>query len=148
GVYLLKNDTAHALENYDLAISRNPVSLTAFRQAANVAEANGELERALSYWMQAKKLEPDNPEVLLGFGRVCLKMDLLDDAEAALDRAAKAKPEDSAYQYVLASAKVGKKEFEAAQSILEKLIEKYPQDARLRYALGSVLYLEGHLDES
>jgi tetratricopeptide (TPR) repeat protein len=148
GVYLLKNDAAHALENYDLAISRNPVSLTAFRQAATVAEANGELERSLSYWMQAKKLEPDNPEVLLGFGRVCLKMDLLDDAEAALERAARAKPEDSAFQYALASAKVGKKEFEAAQSILEKLVEKYPQDARLRYALGSVLYLEGHLNES
>jgi tetratricopeptide (TPR) repeat protein len=148
GVYLLNHDAAHALENYDLAISRNPVSLTAFRQAATVAEANGELERSLSYWIQAKKLEPDNPEVLLGFGRVCLKMDLLDDAEEALERAAKTKPQDSAYQYILASAKVGKKKFEAAQSILENLVAKSPQDARLQYALGSVLYLEGHLDES
>ncbi|PYX28998.1 MAG: hypothetical protein DMG77_14050 [Acidobacteria bacterium] len=148
GMYLLKNDTTHALENYDLAITRNPVSVAAFRQAATVAEGHGELERALSYWMKAKKLEPENPEILLGFGRVCLKMDLLDDAETALTRAAGLRPDDPSYQYTLASAKVGKKQFEVAQSILEGLITKQPQDAHLHYALGSVLYLEGHLNEA
>ena len=38
--------------------------------------------------IRAKKLQPENTEVLLGFGRVCLKMDLLEDAEPALARAA------------------------------------------------------------
>lgn len=148
GMYLLKNDIAHALENYDLAITRNPVSVAVFRQAASVAEGHNELERALSYLMQAKKLEPENPEILFDFGRVCLKMDLLDDAEPALAKAAGLRPDDPSYQYILASAKVGKKQFEAAQSILEGLIAKQPQDAHLHYALGSVLYLEGHLDEA
>ena len=72
-----------ALENYDLALAVSPGSLTALQQAGGVAERQGNLERALSYRVRAKKIEPENPEILVGFGRVCLKLDLLDDAEPA-----------------------------------------------------------------
>ena len=92
GVYLLKNDPVAALESYDQALVLNPTSVPALRQAAGIAEQQGELERSLSYWIRAKKIEPDNPEILFGFGRVCLKMDLLDDAEPALTKAASLRP--------------------------------------------------------
>ena len=113
-----------------------------------MAEQRGELERSLSYWMRAKKIDPEDPEILLGFGRVCLRMDLLDDAEPALVKAAALKPDDRTYQYTLAAAKVGKKQFEAAQHLVEPLVEKQPADPQLQYALGSILYLEGHLTEA
>ena len=148
GVYLLKNDPAGALESYDQALVLNPASIPALRQAAGIAEGQGELERSLSYWMRAKKLEPDNPEVLLGFGRVCLKMDLLDDAEPALTQAVSLRPEDPPYRYTLAAAKVGKRQFEAAQVLIEGLVKERQGDAQLQYALGSVLYLEGHLADA
>jgi len=155
GVYLLEKHWSLALDSYDQALSLKPEALPALQQAAPIAEGQGELERALSYWMRAKKIEPENPEILLGFGRVCLKMDLLEDAEPALTAAASLRPDEARYQYVLASAKVGRKQFEAAQTILEKLVGKQPQDSQLQYALGSVLYLEGllagattHLTES
>lgn len=148
GVYLLKKNPALALDYYDQAIGLKPESLPALKQAAAVAEGQGEFERALSYWIRAKKAEPENPEILLGFGRVCLEMDLLEDAEPALEKAAKKRPKDASYQYTLASAKVGKKQFDVAQSILEGLLEKQPQDSHLQYALGSVLYLEGHLADA
>ena len=146
--YLMQGDAAPALESYDAALARAPDSLAALRQAAAVAERQGELERSLSYWMRAKKLAADDPEVLLGFGRVCLKMDLLEDAEPALARAAGLKPHEPAYQYTLAVAKVGKRQYEAAQALLEPLVEKRPGDAQLQYALGSVLYMQGHLDQA
>lgn len=146
--YLLNKDNRHALENYDLALTQNPQSLPALLQAATTAEKNSELERSLSYWMRARKVEPENPEILLGFGRVCLKMDLLEDAEPALAKASSLRPDDLSYQYTLASAKVGKKQFDAAQAILEKLVAQQPQDSQLQYALGSVLYLEGHLADA
>ena len=88
---------------------------------------------------------PDDPEMLLGFGRVCLKMDLLDDAEPALTEAAALKPDEPSYQYTLAAAKVGKRQFEAAQALLEALVAKRPADPQLQYALGSVLYIQGRL---
>jgi tetratricopeptide (TPR) repeat protein len=148
GAYLVKGDRARALEAYDAALVLQPASLRALRQAAAVAERQGELERSLSYWVRAKKLAADDPEILLSFGRVCLKMDLLDDAQAPLTRAADLKPGDLAYPYTLAVAKVGKRQYEAAQALLEPLVAKRPGDAQLQYALGSVLYLQGHLAEA
>ena len=38
---------------------------------------------------------------------------------------------------------MGKRQFEAAQALLEPLVEKRPDDAQLQYALGSVLYIAG-----
>lgn len=148
GAYLVKGDPVRALEAYDLALGLKPVSVMALRQAAVVAERQGELERSLSYWVRAKKLVADDPEVLLGFGRVCLKMDLLEDAEPALVRAAGLRPGEATYQYTLAVAKVGKRQYEAAQGLLEPLVEKRPDDAALQYALGSVLYMQGQLTEA
>jgi tetratricopeptide (TPR) repeat protein len=148
GAYQLEKHWALALNSYDQALLLKPEAILALQQAAVIAEGQGELERSLSYWMRAKKIEPDNPEILLGFGRVCLKMDLLEDAEPALTKAASLRPDDARYLYTLASAKVGKKQFEDAQTILEKLTEKNPQESQLQYALGSVLYLEGHLAEA
>ena len=148
GVYLLQKDPARALASYDEALALNPTAVPALLQAAGIAERQGELERSLSYWMRAKKIELNNPEILLGFGRVCLKMDLLDDAEPALTQAASLRPEDPVYQYMLAAAKVGKRQFEAAQGLIEGLVKQKPEDAQLQYALGSVLYLEGHLADA
>ena len=111
GAYLLKKDAARALEHYDAALTFTPDSLDALRLAAGVAERNDELERSLSYWLRAKKLAPDDPEILLGFGRVCFKMDLLEDAEPPLAKAASLKPGDIPYQYTLAAVKVGRRQY-------------------------------------
>jgi tetratricopeptide (TPR) repeat protein len=150
GAYLLRDDLARALDAYDAALSVRPdaEAMPALRQAAAIAERRGELERSLAYWMRAKKVAPEDPLVLLGFGRVCLKMDLLDDAEPALATAARLKPDDPTYQYTLAAAKVGKKQFEAAQAILEPLVARKPDDPQLQYAIGSVLYIQGKLDDA
>lgn len=148
GAYLLNGDEARALDAYDEALAAKRDSLPALRQAAVVAERRGELERSLSYWLRAKKIDPDDAEILLGFGRVCLRMDLLEDAEPALIKAASLKPNDVTCQYTLAAAKVGKRQFEAAQRLLEPLVAAHPGDARLEYALGSVLYLQGHLPDA
>jgi tetratricopeptide (TPR) repeat protein len=148
GAYVVKGDTTRALEAYDRAIAAKPASVEALRQAAIVAEKQGELERSLSYWMRGKKLAPSDPQIQLGFGRVCLKMDLLDDAEGALVEASALKPGEPTYQYTLAVAKVGKRQFEAAQALLEPLVKQKPGDAQLQYALGSVLYMQGLLPDA
>lgn len=148
GAYLLNADPARALESYDLALELQPQSVPALRQAAVIAEGQGELERSLSYWNRARKAAPDDAEILLGFGRVCLKMDLLEDAEPALASAASMRPEEAVYQYTLAAAKVGKRQFEAAQGLLEGLVRNQPDDPQNHYALGSVLYVQGRLAEA
>jgi tetratricopeptide (TPR) repeat protein len=148
GAYVIAGDVSRALDYYDRALSLRPDSVDALRQAALVAERNGELERSLSYWMRAKKLAPDDAGILLGFGRVCLKMDLLEDAEPALTRAASLKPKEISYQYTLAAAKVGKRQYEAAQHLLDPLLRERPDDAHLQYAMGTILYTQGHPEQA
>jgi tetratricopeptide (TPR) repeat protein len=148
GAYLMKKDAVRALEHYDAALRLTPDSLDALRLAAGVAERNGELERSLSYWLRAKKLSPEDPVILLGFGRVCFKMDLLDDAEPALTKAASVKPGDIPYQYTLAAVKVGKRQYDEARSLLEPLVRAHPNDPHLRYAIGTVLYTQGQLQDA
>jgi len=148
GAYLMKKDAVRALEQYDAALTIRPDALDALRLAAGVAERNGELERSLSYWLQAKKLAPDDPGILLGFGRVCFKMDLLEDAEPALAKAASLKPGDIPYQYTLAAVKVGKRQYDEARRLLAPLVDAHPADAHLRYAMGTVLYTQGQLQEA
>ena len=146
--YLLAGHPDQALDAYDQALTIKPDAVAALQQAAGVAEHQNSLERSLSYWLRLKKIQPEDPATLLGFGRVCLKMDLLDDAESALSKAAASRPDDIAYQYTLAAANVGKRQFEAAQTLLEHLITQHPHDAQLEYALGSVLYLQGRLSDA
>ena len=148
GAYSMKKNAARALEQYDAALSIRPDSLDALRLAAGEAERNGELERSLSYWLRAKKLAPDDPGILLGFGRVCFKMDLLEDADLALVKAASLKPGEIHYQYTLAAVKVGRRQYDEARSLLQPLVEAHPRDAHLRYAMGTVLYTQGHLQEA
>jgi len=146
--YLLHDDLDKALDAYEGALSLAPESTDALQQAAALAERQGQLERSLSYWIRLKKLQPDAAATLFGFGRVCLKMDLLEDAEPALAKAASLEPDNPKYQYALAAAKVGKRQFDAAQQVLETLVVKQPRDPQLQYALGSVLYLQGRLPEA
>jgi len=146
--HLLNNDPGLALDAYDVALKVQPDSIPALQQAAAIAEGSGELERSLSYWIRVKKLHPEDPATLLGFGRVCLRMDLLDDAEPALTRAAEQRPDDPAYQYTLAAAKVGKHQYDSAQRLLELLVEKRPNDSQLQYGLGAVHYVQGHLEDA
>ena len=75
-------------------------------------------------------------------------MDLLQDAEPALERAAALKPGEPSYQYTLAAAKVGKRQFEAAQVLLEALLRQQPEDPHLLYGLGAVLYSQGRLADA
>jgi tetratricopeptide (TPR) repeat protein len=69
--YVMGGDAAKALEAYDNAVALEPGSAQALEQAAALAERQGELERSLSYWVRIRKLKPDDPATLFGFGRVC-----------------------------------------------------------------------------
>jgi tetratricopeptide (TPR) repeat protein len=95
----------------------------------------------------ARRKAPENPDVLTEFGWLCMKKDLIDDA-AAFDKALEIRPGHPSTTYMRASAHVGKKQYEEASRLLEKLLEKHSDDAALNYAIGPVLYLAVRLDEA
>lgn len=141
--YLANGDSKRAAEYYEQAAKLNDRCVLCFREIAGIARREGEKEKALSFLIKAKALEPENPEVLFEFGRLCLEGDLFRDALPALEKAVKLEPDNDRYRYVLGSAYVGKVRYEEALAIFDALVKKHPEDPVLNYAMGSMLYTVG-----
>jgi tetratricopeptide (TPR) repeat protein len=146
--YLSLGELDRAERNSLLALSTNPDCTACDLTLAHIAERQGISEKALAYLVQAKKREPDNPEVLFEFGKVCLLRNLLEDALPALERAVDLQPDRDQYVYVLASANVGKGNLAKAATLIGGLLHKHPQDAMLNYAIGTVYYLQAKYPEA
>ena len=144
--YASMGNLNQASESYEAAFSLRESCVPCLTEIATIADRQGNTEKALAYLIRAKRIEPESPEILFAFGKVCLERDLNDDAFAALSKAAAQRPDNDSYGYVLASAHVARKEYKDARALLEGLLHKHPADAVLHYALGSVLYLEQNLD--
>lgn len=143
GAYLASGDSKRASGYYEQAATLNERCVLCFRQIARMAELEGETEKALSFLIKAKVLEPENPEVLFDFGRVCLERRLLRDALPALEKAVQLRPDDGRYAFALASAYNARQRFKESLEIFDRLIRKKPEDPVLNHAIGYVLYSEG-----
>jgi tetratricopeptide (TPR) repeat protein len=148
GYYLVEKKPAQASANYELALNLNENCVDCCRFIAMIARQQKELEKALAYLIRARRLQPENPDLLLNFGRVCLEMDLHDDAIKALTRANELRPDNEETLYALGAAYVSKLKYDEAYSLFQKLAQRHPNDPVLNYALGSVLYLQVKFDQA
>jgi len=146
--YLALGDLDKAASNFQRALSISPDCAPCNQSLATIAEQQGNSEKALAYLIAAKKLDPNNPEILFEFGKVCLERNLLEDAVPALARAAELKPDQEQYVYVLGSAYVAKHDLPKAADLFGQLLQKHPHDAVLNYAIGSVYYLQAKYAEA
>jgi tetratricopeptide (TPR) repeat protein len=147
-IYLGLEDLDRADRNFELALSLNPACAACDQGAADVADRQGNTEKALAYLFNAKQLRPEDPEILFEFGKICLKRDLIEDALTALGKAASLKPEDDRYVYVFGSANVARGNLPKAASLFGELLQRHPKDPILSYAMGTVYYLQGKFTEA
>jgi tetratricopeptide (TPR) repeat protein len=141
--YLALGALDRAETNLQLALTLDPQCVVCLQGLAEVAEKEGNTEKALAHLIAAKKMDPENPGVLFEFGKVCLQRNLLDDAMPALTKAAALKPDQESYIYVLGSAYVAKHDLVKAASLFGELLQRHPHDAVLNYSMGAVYYLRG-----
>ena len=106
--FLALGSLDHAENVTQMALSQKPDCAACYQMLAQIAEHQGDSEKALSFLVKAKQLAPQDPEVLFEFGRVCLERNLLDDALPALTKAVALKPDNYSYVYAPGSANVGK----------------------------------------
>ena len=137
-----------AEQSLQLALTLQPACAICEENLADIAEKQGNSEKALAHLLKAKQQEPENPQILFEFGKVCLQRNLLEDALRALEKAASLKPDHDPFVYVLASALVAKGNLPKAASLLSGLLRKHPQDSVLNYAIGAVYYLQGSYSEA
>jgi len=146
--YLSLGILDHAEQNFQRSLSINPACAPCEQGLAQIAEQQGDTERALAHLIAAKRQVPEDAEILFQFGKICLKRNLPDDALPALSKAVQLKPDQDSYVYVLASANVAKNHLPEASSLFTQLLRKHPQDAVLKYALGAVDFLEGNYEDA
>ncbi|MBV9622476.1 MAG: tetratricopeptide repeat protein [Acidobacteria bacterium] len=146
--YLSLGVLTRAERNSQLALSLAPDCSACYQTLAQIAERQDSSEKALAYLMAARKQDPENPEILFDFGKLCLKRNLVDDALPALTKAVALKPDEDSYVYVLGSANVASGNLPNAAKLFGRLLEKHPRDAILNYAIGAVHYLEGKYTEA
>lgn len=146
--FLVLGRLTNAEINAELALSQNAQCIACYLTLAQVAESQDNTEKALSYLVKAKRLAPEDPEVLFQFGRICLQRNLLDDALAALTKAAELKPDNDTYVYTLGSADFGKGRFDEALELFQRVLRKHPQDAFLHYAIGAVYFQQSKYSEA
>lgn len=146
--YLSLGVLDRAERNFQLALSLNPDCAPCEQGLGEIAERQGDSEKALAHLIAAKQRDPQDPEILFQFGKLCLQRNLLEDALLALTKAVDLKPDQDSYVYVLASANVAQGNLSKAASLFGQLLQKHPQDAILKYAMGAVDYLQGKYPEA
>lgn len=146
--YLAAGDRDLAEKYATLALSVDANCAACNLTLAEIAEQQGVSEKALALLLQAKKQDPENPEILFEFGKVCLRRNLVKDAVPALERAVALAPRNDSYVYVLASAHVADGNLTRAASLLSQLLHQNPDDANLNYAMGAVYYLQAKYSDA
>ncbi|MDE0103854.1 MAG: tetratricopeptide repeat protein [Bryobacterales bacterium] len=154
-IYSSHGDTEKAAQNYELAVQFDERSVPVLRQLASIAENAGDLDRALSFARRASVHGRDDANLLLSIGRLSLLLDQVADAARALERASELRPDHARTRYLLALARAGAGERDAALATLRGLLEERGGDADVHLAIGVVLHLgasfeeaSGHLEES
>ncbi len=146
--YFSAGDLARAEQDFQLGLALKPDCAACNYGLAQIAEAQNNTEKALAYLIAAKNTEPDNPDILFEFGKVCLERDLLDDAVPALSKAVALRPTSDSHIYMLGSAYVSTRKLDKAAALFTQLVHKHPDDPVVTYALGSVYYLQGKYSEA
>lgn len=130
------------------ALRLKPDDIPTLRALARVARAQGELERSLSYLVQARRVAPEAAGVLYDFGATTLQMDLYLDALPAFVELHRRYPGEPTYLYALAAARLRNGEKAEAVRLLRSYIVARPQDPSGFYLLGAALFAQKQFDEA
>ena len=148
GLYLLEGDLEKASKSYELAVEIDDQSVPALKQVATIAEAQGQLEKALSFLIRAKLEAPDDPEVLFSFGTVALRLELVADATASLKLAHEARPGHKPTRYWLATAFGAARQYDSSLELYQGILQESPDDPQMHYAVGTVHYLKVEFEDA
>lgn len=112
--------------------------LNVLRAQARAAAAQ-DPEKALSFLLQARKVAPQDPDVLYDFGMVGLRMALYTDAAEAFRGTLAARKDDLAALYGLGRAQIGLTRYQEARETFQRYLAVRPDDASGHYAMGLAL---------
>ncbi len=142
--YRLEKDTRWmelAEANCRLAAERNSQLPAIYVTLARVHNGKGEHNLALQEIQRALKLEPTDPDALLGEGAVLASLGRLQEAEGRYKQAAAARPQHWGGWYELGVFYFRHRRFGDAATAFEEVLEITPDNAMAHATLGGMLQM-------
>jgi tetratricopeptide (TPR) repeat protein len=110
-----------------------------WRDQAQAAVSEGDPATALAVLTDARKLDPQNPDVQLEFGNAALQMSRWQDAIDAFRQTVRVRQQDPVALWGLARAYTGLSKFEEARQQFARYVAVRPDDSSGHCALGMTL---------
>ena len=125
-------------------VQAEPDNLNHYRQLCDYYQRYGDLQNAIAWIQQARKLEAGKGDVSLEEKERQLTLEYYDGVIEQWEKALATDPENAASQKGYLDAVQAKKNFQLNQ--LQSLVQRYPNEYGYRYELGCILFEEGEFD--
>ena len=125
-------------------VQAEPDNLNHYRQLCDYYQRYGDLQNAIAWIQQARKLEAGKGDVSLEEKERQLTLEYYDGVIEQWEKALATDPENTASQKGYSDAVQAKKNFQLNQ--LQSLVQRYPNEYGYRYELGCILFEEGEFD--
>lgn len=139
--YLTKNNLQKAEENYLAALDGRLDNAGALFGLAQISRAKGEMREASIYLNRVATLSADSksPEFLYKFALEAIRVGMVDEAKAALERSVELRPKEPSYLLALGIAWLRKGDLFEAEKLFRRLLAIEPANAQAQLHLGYVL---------
>lgn len=139
--YVAKNALVEAEAPYLLALEDRLDNAGALLGLAQIARLKGEMREASIYLARVATLSADSnsPEFLYKFALLALRVGMVDQAKAALERSLKLRPDDPSYLLALGVAWLSRGDFFEAENLFRRLLAIQPGNSLGQLHLGYVL---------
>lgn len=125
-------------------VQAEPDNLNHYRQLCDYYQRYGDLQNAIAWIQQARKLEAGKGDVSLEEKERQLTLEYYDGVIEQWEKALATDPKNAASQKGYSDAVQAKKNFQLNQ--LQSLVQRYPNEYGYRYELGCILFEEGEFD--
>jgi len=139
--YVAKGALTEAEPPYLLALDNRLDNAGALLGLAQISRSKGELRETTIYLTRVATLSADSnsPEFLYKFAVLAMRVGMVDQAKAALERTLKLRPDEPSYLLALGVAWLSRGDLFEAEKLFRRLVEVQPDNALGQLHLGYVL---------
>jgi tetratricopeptide (TPR) repeat protein len=139
--YVAKGALTEAEPAYLVALENRLDNAGALLGLAQISRLKGELRETSIYLARVATLSADSnsPEFLYKFALLALRVGMIDQARAALERSLKLRPDEPSYLLALGVAWLSRGDLFEAEKLFRRLIQLQPDNALGQLHLGYVL---------
>lgn len=146
--HLSRNEPAQAEDCARQAIAADPHNLAALNALAYSLHVQAKHRESEEVYLELANLEPSQPLHWMNVGTARRCDDRIDEALYAFARAAALGANTADFYYNVALAHIGRDDYEAARSLLQKALALAPDDAEVRYRYAFCCYETLRTDEA